>query len=377
MPEQSPQIPGFRPTRILVVMPSWVGDAVMATPALRLIRSAFPGAFIGAMVRPGIDALLSGSVFIDEMHVEHVTGVMGPKRSAGKIRGRRYDVAVLLTNSFSTALVARLAGIPRRVGYDRDGRGLLLTDRLPVKRRKEVPPFDRSVTNPSAWAPVAACAYYWGLGARLLEMCGHAAPEASAMGAMELSTTEADEAAAAGVLGRAGVGMDERFAVLNPGGNNAAKRWPAERFALVAEYLWREHGLRSLVNGSPGEAELARGIVAGCSAEARAVSLADCGVTLSSLKGIVRRAKVMVTNDTGPRHIAAAFGVPVVSLFGPTDPRWTTIPGREVVLVADPTLPEEEVADDHADRCRIEWIGVGAVVGALDGVLREGLGFRV
>jgi heptosyltransferase-2 len=347
-------------------MPSWVGDAVMATPTLRLVRRSFPGAFIGAMVRPGIDALLSGSAFIDELHVEHVTGVMGPKRTAAKIRARRYDAAVLLTNSFSTALATRLAGIPRRVGYDRDGRGLLLTDRLQARKRRDTPPFDRSATNPSAWAPVPACDYYWGLGARLLEMCGFPAPGAESMGAMELSTTEADERAALEVLSRAGVDPESRFAVLNPGGNNPAKRWPAERFAAVADHLWRAHGVRSLVNGSPGEAELVGSIIAACGQDTNAVAMSGLGVTLSSLKGIVRRARVMVTNDTGPRHIAAAFGVPVVSLFGPTDPRWTTIPARETVITADPTLPEEEVADDHAERCRIERIRLESVIDALD-----------
>ncbi len=371
MPEQSPQISGFHPTRILVVMPSWVGDAVMATPTLRLIRRSFPGAFIGAMVRPGIDALLSGSAFIDEMHVEHVTGVMGPKRSAAKVRGRRYDAAVLLTNSFSTALVTRLAGIPRRIGYDRDSRGLLLTDRLTPRRRRDTPPFDRSSTDPSAWAPVPACVYYWALGARLLELCGHTPPAPDLMGPMELSATPSDEAAALEVFRRAGVDPESRFGVLNPGGNNAAKRWPAERFAAVADHLWRVHGVRCLVNGSPGESELVSSIVSACAPESGAVAMPGLGVTLASLKGVVRRARVMVTNDTGPRHIAAAFGVPVVSLFGPTDHRWTTIPAREVILTADPTLPEEEVADDHPERCRIERIGVGEVIAAVDRVVGD------
>src|SRR5204863_9819609 len=96
--------------RLLVVCPSWVGDAVMATPTLGLIRGAHPGIFIGALVRPGIDELLEGARFFDEIHVARPMGVMGPKFGAAKVRPRRYDTALLLTNSFSSALIARLAG---------------------------------------------------------------------------------------------------------------------------------------------------------------------------------------------------------------------------------------------------------------------------
>src|SRR5687768_2461756 len=138
-------------------MPSWIGDAVMATPALRLIRSALPGAFIGALARPGIDQVLAGSTFFDELHVEHSTGVLGPKFIAAKLRPRRYESALLLTNSFSTALIARIAGIPRRVGYARDARSLLLTDRLHAPKRPD-----------GRYAPIPAVTYYWRAACRLL-----------------------------------------------------------------------------------------------------------------------------------------------------------------------------------------------------------------
>src|SRR5262245_15883016 len=126
MPGATPQ----KPLRLLVVCPSWLGDCVMATPTFRRLRRALPGAFIGALMRPGMDELLGGLPYFDEVHVARSSGVMGPKFVASKIRPRRYDTTVLLTNSFSTALIVRIAGIPRRIGYDRDARGLLLTDRL-------------------------------------------------------------------------------------------------------------------------------------------------------------------------------------------------------------------------------------------------------
>lgn len=362
---------GGQPPRVLVVVPSWVGDAVMATPALRLLRRALPGTLIGGLVRPGIDAVLAGLDVLDEVHVERASGVMGPKFVAARLRPRRYDVALLLTNSFSTALVARIAGIPRRVGYSRDGRGLLLTDRLEAPRRPA-----------GGWAPVPAVAYYWHAACALLEAIGRRpewarshGPGAMPQGVrLELVATPEDVRFGAEVLARAGVPGDAALAVLNPGGNNPAKRWPAERFVQIGRGM-ASRGAWVLVNGSPAEAELAGHIARGVGE--RAASLPEAGGTIGSLKGVLAsgRCRVMLTNDTGPRHMAAALGVPVVSLFGPTDHRWTTIPtepGMEEILLADPTLPESEVADDHPERCRVERIEVEAVEAAVDRAWRAG-----
>jgi heptosyltransferase II len=353
--------------RVLIILPSWLGDCVMATPALRLVRSSLPGAFIGGLVRPGMDELLAGSDFFDEVHVERASGVLGPKFVAAKVRPRRYDAALLLTNSFSTALIARVAGIPRRIGYDRDGRGLLLTDRLRAPRR----------TGPGGrFAPVPAVSYYWHAARALLGDAGLPPEPTGDLPPlpMELGVTAEQEGAGAAVLARAGVDPGARLAILNPGGNNPAKRWPPDRFAAVADHLSARHGVTVLLNGSPAEAGLLSEVVARARA-APPVDLSSHGITIGALKPIVRRCALMVTNDTGPRHIAAAFGVPVVSLFGPTDPRWTAIPTRpgaaETVLVADPTLRESEVADDHPERCSVDRITVGTVVGAVDALLER------
>lgn len=345
--------------RLLVVLPSWVGDAVMATPTLRLLRQGFPGAFIGVMVRPGIDELLAGTGLFDEAHVADGSGVMGPKRAATKLRPRRYDTALLLTNSFSTALVTRLAGIPRRIGYARDGRSLLLTDRL-------APP----VRVDGTWAPVPAVQYYRTLACEfLLDAVMPGARTAPVP--MELAASPKDIAAGEAILSAASLRPGEAFAVLNPGGNNAAKRWPAERFAELARWLHHAHGLRVLINGSPSEADLCATIAA--QSEVPCGVLPKLGITLGSLKAVVRRAALMVTNDTGPRHIAAAFGVPLVSLFGPTDHRWTTIPtrpdGPEQIVLADPELPESELANDHPERCRVDRITSDTVRAAVVSVL--------
>ncbi len=384
-PIEPARAPPAKPLRLLVVCPSWVGDTVMATPALRALRAALPGAFIGALVRPGLDELLAGTPLCDELHVDRPTGMMGPKRVAGRLRMRRYEAAALLTNSFSTALIARLAGIPRRFGYDRDGRGLLLTDRLRAPTRRETPPFRRSATAPGQWAPVPACRYYFEVARRLLESFG---VEAGEMGALELGVTVAQQAAADALLAQAGIaaptGEDRSggLVMICSGGNDPAKRWPAERFAALAEQLARERGVRVLLSGSAQEAEILAGIAARVAAAWRGevVNLLAKGadgsaLTLGALKGVIRRCALMVTNDTGPRHIAAALGVPVVTLFGPTDHRWTTIPfEREAIVLADPTLPEEEVANDWPQRCAMEKIEVERVREAVERVWGGGEG---
>jgi len=374
------------PLRVLVVLPSWVGDAVMATPALREIRRALPGSLVGGLARPGIDEVLAGSGLVDEFHVDRAAGVMGPKHAAAAIRARRYDAALLLSNSFRTALVTRLAFIPRRVGYERDGRGLLLTDRIHPVRRE----------GGSGWAVVPAAAYYV-RAARMLVSGEAASVPIGEVGAYELATTAEQEASADRVLSAAGFGGEADagvpMAVLNPGGNNPAKRWPTERFGMLAAWLVRERGMRVAVNGSPGEADVvdevvrvARGAlgdggggVGGGDASSssslftkRVVSLAGTGGTIGSLMGVVRRSSLMVSNDTGPRHMALAFGVPTVSLFGPTDHRWTTPPtGSDVErrLLACGDLEEGVVADDVPERCRIELISLEDVCAACGEVL--------
>lgn len=359
-----------------MVMPSWVGDTVMATPALRALREGLRGWFIGGLMRPELAGLLDGTPFLDEVHLDRAAGMMGPKRVAGRLRMRGYSAAILLTNSFSTALIARLAGIPARFGYDRDGRGLLLTDLLVPARRRDVEPYARSRTDPGAWAPTPACEYYFDLARRFLEVQGAAAP--GSMGPMELAVSEAERAEFGGLLERAGAPAG-RLVILNPGGNNPAKRWPPSRFAAVAEELVRRGDVTVLVSGSPREAELCAEIVGGVAAGSRGrvfelgpiLARSSSGAPpLSLLRSAIGRAALMITNDTGPRHIAAALGVPVVSLFGPTDHRWTRIPfARERIIVADPSLPEEEVANDHPERCSIDRISVEEVLRAADGLL--------
>lgn len=365
-----------KPTRILVVMPSWLGDCVMATPSIARLRSALPGVFIGALMRPGMDQVLAGLPYFDQVHIDRATGIMGPKNVAAKLRPVRYDATLLLTNSFSTALIVRIAGINERIGYDRDARHLLLTRRLIAPTRRD-----------GSWAPIPAVTYYHHAVECFLDPARPCALSTDAplpAEPLETCITEQDRAAAATLLARAQVTPHHApLALLNPGGNKPEKRWPPDRYAILAAHLARTRGVRCLINGSPAEKDLCDAITNAAAARIARESpehadalapicLPAFGVTISSLKSLVAQSKVMVTNDTGPRHLAAALGIPVVTLFGPTDHRWTTIPTRpgapEAILVADPTLPQEELANDHPERCRIDRISFEEVAAAVDRV---------
>lgn len=323
--------------RLAILFPSWVGDTVMATPVLRAVRAARPDTRVAVLCRPGLDQLLAGCPWVDDIVAVDMKRIGGTLRAVRRLRGEGVTAALLLPNGLRSALVAVLAGARVRVGYRRAGRGPLLSHGL---------------ARPPGRGPVAALDYYASL-ARFALGLDHVDTR------MELAVTETQRTEA----GRLLQGVPRPLVVLCPGANRTAKRWPAERFAAVADELATRHGLAVVATGSPAE----RPVIARVMAAARTpvVDLIGQGVTLGALKGIIAEARLMITNDTGPRHIAAALGTPTVSLFGPTDPRWTTIDSPcEKILVAEPFLPAELVADDHPTGCVIGRITVGDVLSA-------------
>jgi heptosyltransferase-2 len=334
--------------------------------------------------RPGSLDLLAGlDHLVDDVIEADGRSAVGPAKVASRLRAMKLDAALILPNSFSSATAVRLAGIDIRVGYNRDGRGFLLTHDLEAVKRTS-PPWGQA----HGYEPISAVNYYLQATRRCIDaleslerLTRSAEPEPPV--AMTLATTRAQDQLGDEILAKAKIGHDEPFALLNPGGNNPAKRWPVERFAAVAHHLITRHRMRVAINGAPAEKDLCNLIANAITLnhpedESMVACLPELGGTIGSLKRLTSRARVMVTNDTGPRHIAAAFGVPCVTLFGPTDPRWTTLPPaftapgvpREVTLVADPTLPASEVADDHPERCRIDRIATETVIEAVDEVLR-------
>lgn len=303
------------PRNILVFVPNWVGDAVMATPALAALKEHFPASKVTAVARPYVLPVLEGLDFIDEvMGLEGLkpgASVLGLFREARSLRPRRFDLAVLFTNSFRTALFALLAGAGRRVGYVREGRGLLLTEGI------------KPAKSGGRFEPRPMIDYY-------LDLVGSlGAPTGQRR--MRLAVTPADSAAAEKVFADCRVDTSKPRAVLNPGAAfGSAKCWPAENFAAVADAL-AARGFEVLVVTGPKEKTIGEAIAAAAEVSLRPTWRAN--VPLGALKGIISEAAVLVTNDSGPRHFAAALDVPVVTLVGPTDPRWSeTGFDREIVL---------------------------------------------
>ena len=306
------------PKRLLIVLPNWVGDLVLATPAMRALRTHFAGRHIAFLVKTPLREILSGGDWMDEL-LCWPSGKTRPKRRqsflglAAELRDRQFDTAVLLANSFRSALLARLAGIKRRVGYDRDGRGLLLTDKLLPQKHE------------GKFIPVPMIRYYNAV-ARYMGC-------RDCLERPELFTDRADEAAADEAVRRAG-GEGRPIVVVNPGASfGPAKCWLPSYFAQVADRLIEAHKAAVLICCGPKEVEVARSVASAM--RHPATVLANPIMPLGPSKALIRRAALLVTNDTGPRHFANAFGVPVVTVFGPTDPQWTTTesPTERTVMV--------------------------------------------
>lgn len=308
-----------RPSRILIVLPNWVGDVVLATPALRALRQHYADQHIAVVVKSHLGPILGGGDWMDETLFWPSRDASRPQRRqtflgfAAHLREQRFDMAVLFANSFRSGLLARLAGIKRRVGYDRDGRGLLLTDKLLPQKAE------------GKYVPISMIRYYNAI-ARYLGC--RECPELP-----ELFTTPQDEAAVEQMLERAGITADRPIVVVNPGASfGPAKCWLPERFAEVADRLVERHNAAVVISCGPKEIGVARAVAAHM--RQPAVVLDEPVMPLGPSKALIRRAALLVTNDTGPRHFANAFGTPVVTIFGPTDPQWTATPAdRERTLM--------------------------------------------
>jgi heptosyltransferase-2 len=305
--------------RMLVVLPNWVGDLVLATPALRALRIHFADVHITGLIKSHLAEVLSGGDWMDELVHWPKSRSRDCRRQgflglASELRDRQFDSAVLLPNSFRSALLARLAGVRRRVGYDREGRGMLLTDRLLPHK------FD------GKYVPVPMIRYYNAIARYLGCRDCPTLPE--------LTTTPEQETVAEAAIEAAGVEPDQPIVVVNPGASfGPAKRWPPERFAEVADGLAAENRAAVFIACGPKEIDVAHQ-VAGEMRE-QAWVLDHPVMRLGPLKALIRRASLLISNDTGPRHFANALGTPVVTVFGPTDPQWTATgaPNEQALIV--------------------------------------------
>ncbi|MBN2475009.1 MAG: lipopolysaccharide heptosyltransferase II [Pirellulales bacterium] len=296
--------------RIALFLPNWLGDLVMATPTIRALRHHFGAdAHLVGILRPYLSEVLSGTDWLDEQWFYNPRAEDPALRMlalARRMRQERFDLAVLLPNSLRTALVAWLGGARQRIGYVRNGRGPLLTGRL----------YPRRVRGRLVDAPVVDV--YLALTRSL-----GCAPESPRL---ELATVERDERSADAVWRELGLRTDGRVVALNSGSSNGAARfWPAEHFGRLARLIASRLDHDVLVVCGPSERCDAQEILR-CADHDRVFSMADQPLDLGTSKACIRRTRLMVSTDSGPRHVAAALGKPVITLRGPTLPIWSENP---------------------------------------------------
>ncbi len=293
------------PRQILVRGPNWVGDLVMATPGLRALRAEFPDARIVVQLRPGLEGLLSGCPYVDEVIPvrSYHRGVAAALREGAQMRRQdRFDLGVCIPDSFSSALLQRLAGVRRIVGYAGGVRGPLL---------------HHAVAVPAEWGPRRLVAReHFVLGLMRSVGCKERGTH------LELSTSAAEDARVDTVLREHDLSASDTLVALAPGASfGPSKWWPAEFYARVGDAL-RECGARIVLLGAASEAGLTAR-VAGAMAHTP-IDLAG-GLSLGEAKALIRRASLMVCNDAGARHIAAAFEVPSIVFLGPTSLEKTSL----------------------------------------------------
>lgn len=292
--------------KIAIFLPNWVGDVVMATPALRAIRNHFASAYLIGVLKPYVAGVLDGLTWLDRLIFRDTQGPWSRRMPVviGELRRERPDLAILFTNSFRSGLMAYLGGCRRRVGFARDGRAGLLTDRLePI----------RDASGKLVPSPLIESFN------RLAVHIGCPQPGYQ----MELATTYRNERAVDAIWRQSSLAAHSEVVCLNPGAAfGSAKHWPVSYFATLAQLLVDRRRCGVLVLCGPAEKQTASEIVR--KAQRSAVhSLADQSSSVGLSKACVRRSDLLITTDSGPRHFAAAFGRPVVTLFGPTHISWT------------------------------------------------------
>jgi heptosyltransferase-2 len=270
---------------ILVRGTNWLGDAVMSLPALRAIRQRYPEARITVLARGWVADLYRREPCADEVLLA--------------LGGERFDAAILFPNSFRTALEARLAGIPRRIGYNRDRRGFLLTDRIAPPKPGETPPHER---------------FYY------LELLRRAGILDALPPEEPILLYGAENARRAGLEMFRQMGMRGPVVGVSPGAQNSrAKQWLPERFVESALRVAAALGGGIAIFGSAAERALCREMAEAVRrAGVQVLSLAG-ETTLAQFIELAAACRVFLTNDAGAMHVASALGVPTVAIFGPTD----------------------------------------------------------
>jgi heptosyltransferase II len=283
--------------KVLVRATNWVGDAIMAIPALQAIRAREPKSEITILARRWVSAIYQGQGLAD-----HLTVLEDLPNPSARIREERFDAAILLQNAFNAAWLAWRAGIQERIGFARDGRSWLLTRAIPVPAAGEIPAHE---------------SYYY---LELLRRAGWLRQLPTVDDIRLAIAPENREKAKKHIVSAGARASSRRIAIAPGAAYGSAKCWPPERFAELADRLIARFDADVILFGAPSERDIAARIASGM--RRRAVNLTG-ETSIEDLPAYFSACDVFVGNDSGAMHVAAAAGVPVVAIFGSTDPDGT------------------------------------------------------
>ena len=303
------------PKKILVIQTAFLGDVVLTTPLLGAIKDGFPKAGLSVLVVPRTKEILAGHPAVDEVLVydkkgDH-RGLRGLIRTARLLRSRGFDLCFLPHRSFRSAILAYLAGIPRRIGFGRSAGSLLYTDCVVRDQARHEVDRNLSLLTPLKIEP------------------------ASAVRHLSVATDPVAQDSVDRILKTEGIKPGDCLIGMAPGSVWATKRWLPEGFAAVADALMDPYQARILLLGSREDETITKEIIARC--RQKPVNLA--GQPLSELVATLSRCRLLITNDNGAMHIGTALGVPIVAVFGSTSPSGGYGPYTKEAEIVEHTLP--------------------------------------
>lgn len=316
--------------KIIVRCPNWVGDIVMATPFLDCLCANFPKASMTGIVRQYAQGVIQDGPWFKQIIDGNDKSLEGLYQVVRNVRQIKPDLAFILPNSFRSALTLWLGGAKAIYGYRRDGRAIFLQGGPRAKRK------DKQIL------PIPMTDYY-------LEICRSL--ELSMPDSMKPKLFIGEELHNKGqtLLKKYGIENSEKVIGLNPGASfGSSKCWPPKYFARLAELLESGFQGKLILFVGPGEEEIARTIMDDTQADI--IDTTPDQIDLALLKPLINRCEVLITNDTGPRHYAVAFDVPVVVIMGPTDPRYTAANLVKTVVIRR----ELECSPCHKKVCPID-----------------------
>jgi len=342
----------IQPQTVLVACPNWVGDVVMATPTFDCVRQNFPEARIIGLIRRYARKVVEDGPWFDDLIEINDKTIGGIIDLVPQLRRLKPDLAVILPNSFRSVLIARLGGTRRIYGYRRNGRTALMTGGPAPWRNK-----NRITPRPMV-------EYY-------MELCRWLNFDTPSQLKPRLFCSDTTLEKGARLIESYGISPNDMVLGMNPGARfGSSKCWPPEHFARLAEMISRQWDCKFMLFIGPGEQDLGHQIVK--LSRAKIINTGPDRVDLALLKPLIHRCRLLITNDTGPRHYAVAFGIPVVVIMGPTDPRYTNANLEKTIVLRR----EVECSPCHHKECALHHscmadISPEAVLEAVERLLQE------